>query len=635
LNEVAGEWSGDSDLKFEIREPGLKTRNSELETWNLKLETWNMWRILRLLICVMVLLGLRLTFASAGVQGIWAVGDGERIEKFDRSSSLKASNAVWDGEKVSIFGARNEIIAFQVIVESDGEGIDSLTVALPALVHREGKSSMVYAAPELDPTRFDGRPIQLFSVNYVYVSSPTKASWIYRTDLPGAPANPTGWKPVQLVPENAMVGKGGFPLSVEPVQNQAIWIEIYTGRDRPAGVYDGTIQLVADSQEFTIPLELELFNFNLSERNSMHAMVYYEPSQPSLYQGRNLDSEYHRFAHRNRIELVHAYTVQSATEHLERFLGGDFRPEDGYEGPGEGVGNTIIPNTFYGPGSDYDERESAWKTSDEWITFLDDNIASYLTFVYMPDEPSFDQFARIRRIADNIHSNPGPGQRLPVFVTKEWHPALDGWIDYWCTGPWGYDIGRAEAERAQGHEYWIYNGGRPFAGAIVIDAPATDARAIIWSCFKHGIELYFYWHAVHWRHNHQQKPNAEKNQDVWGNPITFDTGSSYANGDGVLIYPGQEVLHPEQNRGIPGPISCMRLANFRRGLQDHQYLALARSMGLDQLVEESLDEVVPKVFSDTDENLGIGFAEGAETFEKARYRLAEAIEEARQLRRRR
>lgn len=572
--------------------------------------------------------------ASAGVRHIWIVGDGERIEKFDQNHPLRNLNSAWDGQKAILFGARNEIVGFQVIVEADSAGIDVVTASLPVLTHRGGTSRFVYKPPELDPSQYVDRPIQLFSVNYVYVTTPTKASWIYRSG-PGAPASPTGWKPVQLVPENAKAGKGGFPLRVGASQNQPIWIEIYTGRDRPAGVYEGTIHLVADGQTFLIPLELKLFDFNLSERNSMQAMVYFEPSQPSLYQGQNLDPQYHRFAHRNRIELVHAYGVSSATEHEERFLGGDFEGEQGYEGPGEGVGNLIIPKTFYGPGSDFDDRDSAWNVSNEWMTFLEEKFPFYLTFVYMPDEPSFDQFERIRNIADNIHSNPGPGRSLPVFVTKEWHPALDGWIDYWCMGPWRYDVSRAEKEREKGNEYWIYNGGRPFAGAIVIDAPATDARAIIWACFKHGIDLYFYWHAVHWRHNHQYGGDGEKNQNVWANPITFDNGDSYANGDGVLIYPGQELLHQEESRDIPGPISCLRLANFRRGLQDHQYLTLARNMGLEMLVEKSLESVVPRVFSETEENVGIGFAEGVAAFEEARYELATAIEKARRMRRRR
>ena len=219
--------------------------------------------------CISIVLAalsiLRVAFLEAGVQRIWAVGDGERIEKFDLRHPLQAANSVWDGEEISIFGARNEILAFQIIVESDAEGINSLAASLPSLIHRSGSSRIDYMSPEPDPTHYVGRPIQLFSVNYLYVANPTKASWIYR-DGPGAPKDPTGWKPVQLVPENAIRGKGGFPLSVEPLQNQAIWIEVYTGRNRPAGIYDGTIQLAIDGKEYAIPLSLKIFNFNLSER---------------------------------------------------------------------------------------------------------------------------------------------------------------------------------------------------------------------------------------------------------------------------------------------------------------------------------------------------------------------------------
>ena len=129
------------------------------------------------------------------------------------------------------------------------------------------------------------------------------------------------------------------------------------------------------------------------------------------------------------------------------------------------------------------------------------------------------------------------------------------------------------------------------------------------------------------------KPGAPRNQDVWGNPFTPDKQVPCANGDGVLIYPGEEVLHPEHDRGIPGPISTIQLANFRRGLQDHQYLVIASRLGLKELTAEAIQEVVPRVFSETEEI--IGFAELEETFERARFRLGLAIEEARQLRRRR
>jgi len=90
------------------------------------------------------------------------------------------------------------------------------------------------------------------------------------------------------------------------------------------------------------------------------------------------------------------------------------------------------------------------------------------------------------------------------------------------------------------------------------------------------------------------------------------------------MYPGQDVLHPEEDRGIEGPVSTVQLANLRRGLQDHQYLTLARQAGLESLVQEALQAVVPRVYSDAGET--VGFAETGEAYEAARLKLGAAIE---------
>jgi hypothetical protein len=570
--------------------------------------------------------------AEKGIAAIWAVNDGERIARDDLDSPYKRSNSAWDGRRVRLFGARNEIVAFQVIVEGGQKGVEKLSVSLPTLTLRGGQSRITYKPPAADPTDYVDRPIQVFTVHYMNVVEPTRAWWIYEQGSPAGPRNPTGWKPVQLVPENAKPGKGGFPIKVDPLQNQAIWIEVYTGRHLPAGIYDGSVLVNADGAIRNVPVELRLFDFSLSEENSMQAMVYYSGDQPELYQGRNLDPQYHRFAHHQRIELVHAYNVESAGSAMGRFLGTDFTGAKGYEGPGEGIGNQIVPASFYGPGRDYDEKASAWARSDVWMTFLKEHLPHAITFLYMPDEPAPSEYPRIWRIARNVHSNTGPGRALPIFVTHEYTKALDGAIDIWDSGPQFYDVAQARKERASGRDWWIYNGGRPAAGALVMDTPATDARAIIWGCFKHGIRVYFYWHGVHWQHNTQKQ--GDRNQDVWRNPVTFDNrgqprkpvkDQGFANGDGVLIYPGEERLHPAEDRGIAGPCSTIRLANLRRGLQDHQYLTLAQALGLAGPVQQSIASVVPHVFSEAGQ--AVGFAETGDAYEAVRLKLALAIEE--------
>ncbi len=578
------------------------------------------------------------SFVSAQIAGVWAVNDGEKVERYDLKNPNKTRNSAWDGKTIRLFGARNEIIAFQVIVESGRDGLRGLSLSLPKFRERNGDAEITYKGPASDPTLTAGRPIGIFPVNYLHVEKASHASWFFPSDLtrPAAPKNPTGWKPVQLVPENARAGKGGFPLATPPESNQAIWIELYTGKELPAGFYDGSITIASGSETRKIPVELELFDFTLPDKNSLHAMIYYESSQPEMYHGRGndpaLQMAYHRFAHRHRVEFTHAYNEESAGRMKDILVGDAFTPERGYGGPGEGVGNTIIPRTFYGPGRDFGNDADAVKYSDLWMTWLGKNFPGKITFIYMPDEPEADAFPTVREYALRIKNNPGPGNRLPIFVTAGYNEKLDdpgNIIDIWCSFYGSYNIARAEIERAHGHEMWIYNGTRPHGGAPLIDTPATDMRSNMWACFKHSIPVYFHWHANHWRHNSQIPDGLERNQNVWTDPITYkNKGGSWANGDGCLIYPGRDVIHPEEDRGIDGPISTIVLANIRRGLQDHLYLTLAGKAGLERTVAEALDAIVPRVMSDVKRNEGVTFPEDGNAYEKWRYTLGKSIETA-------
>jgi len=582
----------------------------------------------RLIIVILAVLICPPAVASAGLRRVWVVNDGEKVERDARNHPAAARNSAWDGRVARIFGARNEIVAFQVIVEADARGINALSVGLGEL--RTTSDRIVYRVPAADPTDYVDRPIQIFAEHYMEVTSPSHASWVYTRDSPAAPPDPTGWKPVQLVPENARAGRGGLPIAVQPSQNQAIWIEVSIDRTRQPGRYRGSIEIRADATRRVVPVELDVFNFTLPDENSMHAMLFYSSDQPELYHGRNLDPAYHRLAHRNRVEFVHAYNEQTLPPVIDRFSGTDFTRERGYAGPGEGTGNVIAPRTFYGPGRDFDDRASAWARSDAWMTFLRERLPRAITFLYLPDEPRADEYQHILTLADNIHSNPGPGRSLPTFVTHAYVEALDRAIDIWCAGPKWFELNRVSSERARGREYWFYNGGRPAGGAITIEAPATDPRATIWAAFKHDVRVYFYWYAVHWRHNSQKQ--GERNQNVWANSITFDNrkqpnrspdDAGYIHGDGVLAYPGEERLHPEEDRGVPGPISTIQLANFRRGLQDHQYLTLARKLGLNAAVDKALQAIVPRVFSDAGPR--VSFPETGDPYETVRLELARAI----------
>lgn len=585
---------------------------------------------LRVALGVMALLAAQ-DPSDRGGFAVWAVHDGVKVKRDDRAHPERTRNAIWDGRTIRLVAARNEVIAFQVIVEAGANGVDDLAASLPVLRRSDG-GEIVYRAPAADPTDYRQRPIQVFSEHYMEVTRGSRATWVFRPDSPAAPKDALGWVPVQLVPENATRGRGGFPLRVEANRNQAFWFDVYVPRGIAAGAYRGTVRITARGGRRTIPIELEVLDVQLPDENTLPAMVYYQGSQPELYHGRNLDPAYHRFAKRHRIEFVHAYNPTTARAALDRLTGRDFTADRGYEGPGEGVPNRIVPRTFYGPGQDFASPEAVWKAADEWMEFVDEHLPQARTFLYMPDEPRPPQFPQIVALGERLKSNPGKGRSLPTFVTRGYAPELAGAIDIWCAGPLHYDLEHAKREQAAGKQYWFYNGGRPAGGAIVIDSPATDSRLVGWAAFKHAADGYFYWHGVHWRHNNQKKI-GDRNQDVWANPVTFDNRSEeksdngFINGDGVLVYPGEEKLHPAQDRGIAGPISTIQMANLRRGLQDHLILTLARQHGLEPEIAAAIERLVPRVFSDATPT-AIGFSEHGNDYEDARQRLLRAIARA-------
>ena len=99
---------------------------------------------------------------TAGVEGatarLYAVSDGDRIERDALSGAIAPTGSVWDRRKVHLFGARNEILAFQVIVESDERGIAALSAGFPELRQRGGVHRTIVRnqseRPPPGPSRF-------------------------------------------------------------------------------------------------------------------------------------------------------------------------------------------------------------------------------------------------------------------------------------------------------------------------------------------------------------------------------------------------------------------------------------------------------------------------------------------------
>lgn len=72
---------------------------------------------------------------SNAIKRVWAIDHCEKIRSVDLNNPLARSpeNLVWDGHRITLFAARNEIVAFQLIMETGSERAKSVDVSLDSL----------------------------------------------------------------------------------------------------------------------------------------------------------------------------------------------------------------------------------------------------------------------------------------------------------------------------------------------------------------------------------------------------------------------------------------------------------------------------------------------------------------------
>ena len=161
----------------------------------------------------------------------------------------------------------------------------------------------------------------------------------------------------------------------------------------------------------------------------------------------------------------------------------------------------------------------------------------------------------------------------------------------------------AGAAQARGERVWLYASYRPFTPADATDEYGIAWRVKAWVGHHRDIPRWFTWESTHYYDNSNEVWHTEpyRRKNVWADPIGFsrdwgggvpcpqDTG----NGDGILFYPGQDALFPEEDRDYPGPVSSIRMKMYRRGIQDVEYMWLAEQAGHAAQVQSILDAALP------------------------------------------
>ncbi|MFN0159271.1 MAG: glycoside hydrolase domain-containing protein [Bacteroidota bacterium] len=611
------------------------------------------------------------SYSQSGLSRVWAIDDGEKIlqSKINHTAANGTNNPVWDGSSISLFGGKNEVVAFQLILQGNGTGATGVNVTLDSLTKSSVPGYTIKNTGGFgDPYDYEGKRIEMFVEHYQNITSRSNASFLWWSAARPLPdADYLGMLPEQLVPFEATAGakthgQGGAPFRVPANGNQAVWVDIYVPRETPAGLYSGTLRVTENAvQRYSIPVTLRVYNFTLSDTTHLSSMFFID--YPAIT-GRhgvtkwssaywNLMKKYYAMGHRHRADFTDGRLTLSnfATNLGSMYTGSYYTSANNYEGPGEGVGNsTYSIGTYDQPArasqigssngtvsgftynADTTIMKTTWQTvSTAWVNWFTVNAPATRIHKYMADEPGITSDTSIlfdiRRKARWLKTNPGAGQSLRTLCTSNIRPDLRGSIDIWMGAgqsgyvnggynpyPGGYVVDSANAARSRGEMAGFYNGCSPAYGTQAIDAPGTHMRVNPWIAWKYKTDLYFLWYVNHWG-------------DESGNPIDPWAGDKRNQiwGDGSFVYAGENKNSTLGNdRGLAGPIAGIRMKSWRRGAQDYEYLHLARQMGLN--VSAIVDSLVPAAFDETPQNQQAKFAQRGYRFEQFRKQLAELIE---------
>jgi hypothetical protein len=591
---------------------------------------------------------------TGNISAVWANSGEDKVTQDElrvgNPNGRKVLNRLWDGTKIILSGAKNEVVDFNMILEASTQTATGVSVSFNTLTGPGGVTINSIPTSGNGVFNWVNRPIELFYVRYLQIKGLSVLSYsLYderhvplRMRRPwtgeGIAVPGTTWQdrpdhdkfypdiavPLELVPSfNIAAGK-----------NQAIWSDIYIPKNVPAGVYQGNVTITEGANIKTVPVELTVYNFALPDKPSAKTMVAYGGENvnnrffgQSWITGANtskakaIQDRYFFLAHRHKISLIGddsfiSGDMDNTVDHpspnfAARLQDSFFTAANGYDGPGVNVGNGVYSVGTYGEWYLYgnkwgDTQAHVWQHSDAWVNWFDQNAPGVEYFLYLIDEST--NYPQIEQWSQWLKNNPGPGSRLKSFATIPLPiavvntPTLEMPASvFWNGTSADWEAPALQYSNDPVKRFYMYNGRRPGSGSSAIEDDGVAMRELAWGQYKKHINRWFYWEATYY--NDFQDGGGIV--DLFNSAHTFgsisgtdgivgETGFNYSTGDGVLLYPGTDKLFPGSSYGVDGPFASLRLKYWRRGLQDYDYLTLAQQID-PAAVQAIVSSMVPKV----------------------------------------
>ena len=537
-------------------------------------------------------------FVAEADSGIWCTGDSQKVKPYDK---FEESNFFWDEKErtVRLQGAKNEYVAFQIVIYASGENLQEVNVKTDNF--RCGNHIIS-----------EGN-IDLFRQHYLKVAVPSSYN---RKPVEDAKI---GEYPTQMIPFTAP--KFGAPFNVENGRNQPIWVDLYIPEDVMPGEYRSLFTITAKEKEpIKIKVILEVWDFMLPHETHFRTYIYYGSEQIRWAYGykdsvqkefRVLEGKFFQMARQHRLNLCPNLEMDWGYDNFEKYWDkrgrGKFIDGSAYT---ERVGKGVPANAWIVLIDDFDHKPEYQRLVRETVKFFREKGLDDKLILYVYDEPrsknNYD-FIRIRcKWAHEV-----AGKILPCMVTapiKSPHfmwGSLIGYVDIWNSGDSSWKD--MQKRMKAGDKIWTYNMG--WGGGPYVDTPGISGRTQAWVGWKFDFDGWMFWDSCYWIDVANNRDSAGKKlpwneinskpykhaTEVWLNPLTFDQmkrpgylakDAIRLNGDGVLFYPGKEV-------GLEEPISSFVMKSLRRGLQDYEYLWLAKSLNKEKEIMEIVNSVIP------------------------------------------
>ena len=371
--------------------------------------------------------------------------------------------------------------------------------------------------------------------------------------------NYLGWWPDPLLPN--------FAFDVESGTTQPVWLSVRVPRVCAAGEYTGTVTISpANAAAFEVKLAITVWDFALPEVwHFRNLLSFTELWTEKIYKDEwtpELEEKFFDFLLDRRINVISMYGNEP------------------YETPERLVelarrGQNVLMAAYFSPAAPIKDDSSIGLIQinrlKDFVPVLEQAGFLDRTIVYGWDERRPDFYDQIRFGVELIQKHFPDLRLMMAGVDKSYglESSLSGLsnIIYCPLMPY-YDAELADRARANGNEVWWYEVPWP------IDDYLIRSRLIPWQTFKVRSDGFLIWAVNRWAGNDKTLLATEIRSTTWKPQLDGD----WPNSSAMYVYPG-----------VDGPISSLRLENFRDGIEDYDLLmtaqeALKHSVGDAQLV---------------------------------------------------